>query len=165
MPGFRVILGLTAALAACTPGGPAPAARPDHHPPPVSQPAAPESIYHAQMSQYPTGEETVLRDRAAWEAAWAQLNNGMVAPPLPAVDFTTSSVVLVAIGPRSSGGYDVRVTNVRRDGPDTVVDYTVTEPGPGCMTAAVMTAPVDVVRVPRPDGVVRFARRTVRRPC
>lgn len=131
----------------------------------MSQPAAPERIYDSQTSEYQMAEETVLRDRAAWAAAWAQLHNGLVAPALPAVDFATSTVVLVAIGQRNSGGSDVRIGEVTRAGADAVVHYTVTEPGPGCMTAQMLTSPVAVVRVPRIVGSVRFARETVRRPC
>ncbi len=136
-----------------------------HCAPTAPQAAEPVPLYHALVSEYGMGEETVVRDRAAWDAAWARLQNGMVAPPLPAVDFSASSVVLVAIGQRSSGGHDVRVTGVTRDGADAVVRYAVTEPAPGCMTAQMITSPVDVVRVPRIVGHARFERATVRGTC
>ena len=131
----------------------------------VSQPAAPERLFYSQTSMYDMTEESVFRDRASWDAAWAQLNNGMVAPDLPAVDFTTSSVVLVAIGQRRSAGSEVRVGAIERRGADAVVHYTVTEPAPGCVTAQMLTSPVVAVRVPRIAGAVRFERETVRRPC
>jgi hypothetical protein len=131
----------------------------------VSSPAPVARLYGAQTSAYDAAEEVVLRDRAAWQAAWQRLHNGLAAEPLPAVDFARDLVVLVALGERNSGGTTLRVDEVVQVGADTVVRYTVTEPGPGCMTAQVITSPVEVVRVPRAGGAVRFERRTRVTPC
>lgn len=122
-------------------------------------------LYAAKQSVYAMAEETVVRDRAAWEAMWQQLHNGLAADPLPAVDFTRDMVVLVAVGQRSTGGTSVRVDGVAAAAGGAVVRYTVTEPGAGCMSTQVITAPVDVVRVPRAAGAVRFERRVTQSVC
>lgn len=122
-------------------------------------------LYAAAHSAYEMAEETVVRDRAAWEAAWQQLHNGLAAEPLPAVDFTRDMVLLVAAGQRSTGGTSVRVDSVTAGAGGALVRYTVTEPGAGCMSTQVMTAPVEVVRVPRVAGAVRFERRVARSEC
>ncbi len=122
-------------------------------------------LYAAQHSAYEAAEETLVRDRAAWATTWQQLHNGLVADPLPAVDFTRDMVVLVAAGQRPTGGTSVRVDGVAAEPGGAVVRYTVTEPGAGCMSTQVITAPVVVVRVPRVAGPVRFERRAARADC
>jgi hypothetical protein len=122
-------------------------------------------IFESQSSAYTLVEESAIRDRRAWEGTWAQLNNGLVAGPLPAVDFAREMVVFVAIGERSSAGTNVRIDRVDADGASATVAYTVTEPGAGCMTAQVITSPVVAARTARVSGEVRFVRNTVRTPC
>lgn len=122
-------------------------------------------LYAAKHSAYEMAEETVVRDRAAWEATWRQLHNGLAADPPPAVDFTRDMVVLVAVGQRPTGGTSVRVDGVAAAPGGAVVRYTVTEPGEGCMSTQVLTAPVEVVRVARVAGAVRFERRAARGAC
>ncbi len=140
--------------------------------PPVPSPAAMRPLAesaHLFTSQTAQGGEPgvrVLRDAAAWEAAWRELQAGLAAGPAPAVDFARDMVVVVAAGERSSGGHTVRVdgTSTAADGA-LLLHVTATAPGDGCMSAAVVTSPVDVVRVPRAPGAVRATTRTVRQPC
>ena len=122
-------------------------------------------IHSATTSGFTGPEQRVLRDRAAWQDAWSRLHEGMVAPALPAVDFTREMVVVLALGERSSGGHEIRFDGIAASGSDATVRYTITEPGANCMTTQAMTAPVDVVRVPRVAGVVRFEPKTVRTNC
>jgi hypothetical protein len=122
-------------------------------------------IASASTSGFTTPEQLVLRDQAVWQAAWSRLHEGMVAPPLPAVDFAREMVVLLALGERSSGGHRIRFDGITVAGANATVRFTITEPGADCMTTQVMTAPVDVVRVPRAAGTVRFEPTTVRSSC
>jgi hypothetical protein len=109
--------------------------------------------------------ELVLRDRAALESAWRTLHDGLPGNPAPPLDLATRIAVLVALGPRNTGGYTVRVDSVTTDGSRATVHYTVTSPGPSCMTTQALTSPVDVVSVARIDGAVRFDRRDVVQQC
>lgn len=126
-------------------------------------------LYAAQQSAYEMAEATVVRDRATWEATWEatwrQLHDGLAADPRPTVDFTRDMVVLIAVGQRPTEGTSVRVDGVAAASGGAVVRYTVTEPGEGCMSTQVITAPVEVVRVARVTGAVRFDRRVVRSAC
>lgn len=130
-----------------------------------SQPSAVVRLYAAQQSTYEMTEEVLVRDRVTWETTWQRLHNGVVADPAPAVDFARDMVVLVAAGQRPTGGTSVRVDGVGPEPGGAVVRYTVTEPGAGCMSTQVMTAPVEVVRAPRVAGPVRFDRKTARAGC
>lgn len=122
-------------------------------------------LYSAATSGFVEPAELPLRDRAALDGAWRTLHDGIPGNPAPAIDFASRMVVLVAIGPRNTGGYTVRVDAVTSDGSKATVQYTVTSPGPSCMTTQALTSPVDVVSVARLDGAVRFERRDVVQPC
>jgi hypothetical protein len=109
--------------------------------------------------------ELVIRDRAALESAWARAFNQVQGNPAPAVDFSRETVILVALGPRTSGGHAVRVDAVTRSGESAVVRYTATSPGPDCMSTQALTSPVEVVRTARIGGAVRFARHDAVQRC
>lgn len=107
----------------------------------------------------------VVRDEAAWAEAWATIH-GTVSdpPPLPTVDFTSEMILVAALGPRSSGGYTVTFSAVAPVGDGLRATVQETAPGPGCVTAAVITSPVVAVRVPRVEGAVQFVDAPVLRP-
>ena len=142
-------------------------------PPPAASPAAnsnvtdttPTSIYREQQSGWRTATEQVIRDRGAWEAAWRTLHGGVAENAAPEVNFERRMVVLVALGEMSTGGYAVDIQGVVPGDAATVVRYTVTQPGPGCMTSQAITTPVAVASAPRATGAVRFERRVVRETC
>lgn len=163
-----LLLCLGVALAACGPSAPdgatpAPDADVGADRPAAAQPVT--RLASMQTSGYARPLELVVRDAAGWQAAWATLHDGMPGEPPPAVDFDGSMVLLVAIGERPTGGYDVRVDSVVPQGRGGRVHYTVVSPGPSCMTAQSLTSPVDVVRAPRLDGDVTFERRAVTQDC
>ena len=188
LPSLPVLTRASAALlavAACA-VSPSPAARDSvpaaasaATPAPAPAPARPDSVSRVShesqasftriLTQRASGfdepAELAIRDRGTLESAWASLFNQVQGNPAPAVDFTRETVVLVALGRRSSGGYAVRVDAVTRNGDAAVVRYTATSPGPGCMTTQALTSPVDVVRTSRIAGPVRFERREVEQRC
>jgi hypothetical protein len=74
-------------------------------------------------------------------------------------------VVLLALGERSSGGHAIRFDGIDTSAGGATVRYTATRPGRECMTTQEITAPVEVVRVPRVEGAVRFERKDVVQDC
>jgi hypothetical protein len=121
--------------------------------------------WRAVTSGFAEPAELVVRDSAALAALWSTLNGGRLGNPPPEVDFSRHSVVVLALGPRRTAGFSVRFDDVEREENGAVVRYTVTRPGPGCMTAQMITSPVEVVRVPRLPADVRFERREATDPC
>ncbi len=109
--------------------------------------------------------ELVVRDAAAFAAAWKTLNQGLPGNPPPAIDLGRSIVVVVALGARSTGGYAVHVDSVERTGGALIVRYTATSPGRECMTTQSLSAPVELIRVDHTAGTVRFERAEAVRPC
>lgn len=145
---------------------PAAVSRPDS----ASAGAAPVSaaftrIVTQHTSGFDEAAQRVIRDQAAFQAAWKTVLGGIPGDPPPAVDFTKEMVILVALGGRSTGGHAVRIDAVTPSGDGAVVRYTVTRPGQGCMTTQSLTSPVEMVRAPRVNGAVRFDGRDVVQPC
>jgi hypothetical protein len=104
----------------------------------------------------------VIRDSATWSQFWSELGAGVQ----PQVDFSRDLVIAVASGEQSSGGYDIRIQRVSREGGELRIEVLETSAGPECMTTAALTQPVDVVMVPT-AGVTgwSFVDREATRPC
>jgi hypothetical protein len=109
-----------------------------------------------------------IRDRGALEQAWRQITEPRRTPPaladvpeLAGVDFGRHMLIVVAAG-RMTRGDRVRIERVGR-GQETdargrqqevlVVHYTIME---GCRTVPDAAYPLEIVRVPRYDGTVRY---------
>jgi hypothetical protein len=83
----------------------------------------------------------VIQDQEAWTAFWTELGVG----ERPEVDFKRNVVIAVAMGQRSSGGYDIAVQGVSGAAGELTVDVIETSPAPTCATTMALTQPVDVV--------------------
>lgn len=154
---------LVAAAPGCAPASEPPPSAASATSVPTDQPAT--RLLSSVISGYTEPAEEVIRDPAAWASAWRRLHDANPATALPEVDFGQSMVVLLALGERSSGGHAVRFDELSREGDTATVRYTVTSPGPNCMSTQAITSPVDVVRVARVPGTVRFERRMVQQAC
>jgi len=95
------------------------------------------------------GGETV-RDRARWEAVWADLHGGLPSP-LPEIDFNREMVVLVVV-PGCQGNVEISAIDRERS------ELVVRARAKTCSTAlcAIAEFGVHVVRLPRLEGPVRF---------
>ena len=123
----------------------------------------PDSFTYSSGITVPRRE--LIRDEAAWRAAWAEIwaRTGPTLPPLPVIDFTRDMIVLAALGQRNSGGYGITVDSTTRATSGIVVWITKLTPG-NCGTLAALTQPVDVVSMPRVTGTVEFREREAVRP-
>jgi PrcB C-terminal len=113
------------------------------------------TVSQGQQSGIEERREVVVRDAKALAALWTDHAPGEPPPP---VDFGTAIVVGVFAGLRNTGGHEVEVTGVARDGDTLVVTHRERAPAGGDMTAQVLTFPYHLVRVPRHEGPVRFRR-------
>ncbi len=76
-----------------------------------------------------------------------------------------SLFVVVALGQRSTGGYDIRIDSVVQFQRGSVTYVTATSPGQKCGTTSALSQPVDVIRLsPKVEPIV-FQRRAVVRDC
>jgi hypothetical protein len=123
-------------------------------------------VAHAYYSGFDRAARLVVRDQRSWSAAWALLYAGSSpVPPVPAIDFSGSTVIVVALGARSTGGYDMTVTRVARDGAVLYVEATSTSPGRRCGTTQAFTQPVDIIVVPHGVTEAVFVERKLVHEC
>ena len=125
-----------------------------------------ELLVDESYSGFDERSRQVIRTSAAWEEVWRQLHEGRSdVPERPAVDFETSMVVLATMGSRRSGGYDIDVESVHRNGESMYVVVTERSPGESCGVTAAITTPATAVRVPRADGEVEFVEKDSVHEC
>lgn len=93
-----------------------------------------------------------------WKKAWPER-------PVPDVDFGTHTVLVVAMGEKSSGGYSIRVAEVTAEADGVAARVVATTPGPGCAVPTVMTQPVDFVSIEARGLAVRFDEEHEVTPC
>jgi PrcB C-terminal len=104
----------------------------------------------------------VVRDAATWQATWNQIYlHSSPVPPLPTVDFSQEMIVVVALGNRPTGGYNILLEGASElPASGTLVTVSSVAPGPRCITTQAFTQPVDIARVPLRSGAVSFVEQT-----
>jgi hypothetical protein len=120
----------------------------------VLQIASMRTIDQGPTSAIDSPREVVVRTAAEWQALWREHAPERQAPE---VDFSRSMVVGVFLGSRPSAGYGVTIQEPEQAGDGLVVRYRESRPAPGAMTAQIMTAPFQLVAVPR-AATVRFEK-------
>lgn len=126
----------------------------------------PEPYSFSFYSGLTDSARVVVRDAREWEAVWREVwRNQTPVPPLPEIDFAREMVVVAALGSRSSGGYGIIVERAARTREGVEVSVLKQSPGPRCGAPAAITTPVDIARLGRVDGAVRFIERPEVREC
>ena len=116
-----------------------------------------QRILSGQDSGFEQPCRDVIKTAAEWQPVGEKLRRGReYAGPIPAPDFGRSMVIVAAMGTQSTGGYAIAIENVYRATGRLWVVVRETRPDPGGMTTQVLTAPVDVVSVPRSEEPVSF---------
>jgi hypothetical protein len=75
---------------------------------------------------------------------------------LPPIDFSRQEAYLVAVGPRSSTGYDLRIVRVEDEGEHVVVVVHERAPSLGDPVKARVTYPFRLIAIPRSDEPVKL---------
>jgi hypothetical protein len=100
---------------------------------------------------------SVIRLPAEWEGLWKAHTSYMLpAPELPPVDFEREMVVALMGGTKTSGGYSVEITSIRKEGDRLVVSFGETGPPPDSVTTSVITYPFHIVKTARHEGEAEF---------
>jgi hypothetical protein len=120
----------------------------------------------ASSSGLTTRERLVIDNAAGWVNTWSQIAGNHIPPPgPPAIDFESSVVIVVAMGVRPSGGFQITIDQVRFLDGDVQIAVTERSPGEGCSGPGVLTAPLDAVVVMRFDGRSAFLERSSTVDC
>jgi hypothetical protein len=97
----------------------------------------------------------LFRTRAALDEVLERANPGRQLR-VPPIDFTRREAYLVAAGPRSSTGYDLRIVRVQDAGDHVVVVVRERTPSLGDPVQARVTYPFRLITLPRSDEPVKL---------
>jgi len=121
-------------------------------------------LMRSQYSNIENSARLVIRDQKAWTEWWNTANTDLieqdgkfVPPKPPQVDFKKETVILAAMGRQGSGGFDITIRRIGKDGDKLIVTVATRSPPPDSVAATVITSPVVAVAVPKHDGTVEFA--------
>ncbi len=102
-------------------------------------------------------QRLVIRDREAWSKLWKRIYSlRSPTPPLPEIDFAKEMLVVAATGTQSNGGYGILIDGAGERDDRLEIKVHSISPGKGCMTTQALTAPVDIVRLPKSERTVVF---------
>lgn len=108
----------------------------------------------------------VVKSQGEWEVVWRRMwSNHHPVPPAPPIDFDRELVLVAAMGSRATGGYAIRVTEAAALSDHVAVRVVETSPGGACVLTQAVTAPVDVVTLPRTPLPVRFRNEKAVHEC
>lgn len=99
--------------------------------------------------------EVIARTPDEWADLWKSLP---VRRAMPKVTFESTMIAGLFLGERSSAGYGVEFTAVKRDGDTLVIEYVERKPGADTTAAQMITTPFFIAGVPKHDGPVKFVR-------
>jgi hypothetical protein len=114
----------------------------------------------------------VVRDREMWAEVWKRIyrfgpnwpNPQM--PPLPEIDFSREMVIVAAMGRRPSSGYAIIIDGAYAYERNYRLEVVVRSvENRNCGGFAIMTAPVDIVRLSKTDRTVIFRETEVVPEC
>jgi len=93
-----------------------------------------------------------ITSQSEWDDFWSRHKANITPmPQQPSVDFAQYMVIAVIDNVHSSGGYVMEITQIKERLNRLAVFATRTEPGSGCVTAAVLTSPFHIVSLQRSD--------------
>ena len=112
----------------------------------------------------------VIRDRDTWSAVWKRIvspdphpDPSQATPALPEIDFSREMLIVAAMGRRPSSAYRILVDSARETRMSLEVEvHSISICG---SALGVMTAPIDIGRIPKTDLPVTFKEIEIRPGC
>jgi hypothetical protein len=110
--------------------------------------------------------QQLISNPEAWQAYWRSVHAALPAlPPILPVDFGASNVIALSEGPKPTGGYLLKITNITSSPIGTIVDYTETTPSSLCPGETRPTNRYFIVRTGVLPQPVSFRGTKVARTC
>jgi hypothetical protein len=101
-----------------------------------------------------------VRHQSELETIWARLYERHSEPPsLPVIAWSDSIALFVLLGVRPTSGYEVRIEHITATRTGITVEALETTPRPLRAVATALTAPHQMVTVPRIDGAAVLSMR------
>ena len=106
------------------------------------------TIEKGDQSNVDDAKQVLVRTEAEWAKLWLQHSPDH---PRPAVDFSKEMVVAVFMGSRPNAGFSTTITSATAANGALVVRYKETMPGPGSVSAQILTFPYHIVAIAKAD--------------
>jgi len=107
-----------------------------------------ETIAQGSNSGHKEAAQYAITDQAEWETLWATVYTTQEpVPPVPDIHFEEQTVLAVFQGEHSTGGYAIRITNIKEGNGVLEVSVDEQSPGPGDIVTQAFTQPYHVVKV------------------
>lgn len=120
------------------------------------KPAAPALDVAGAMCGIKQTRQVVVRDAKAFDALWTELSQGVPQTIKPKMDFAKHDLVAVFAGSKPTGGYMIKIGDIRRSGKTATVNVMLSKPAPDAITIQVITSPFALRAVPKLPPTVRF---------
>lgn len=93
-----------------------------------------------------------IADPGTWIDAWAALHANKSDPPArPEIDFWSETAVIILLGQRPTGGYEVSVVDIDLSRDPAHIEIDVTLPAAGSVVSQALSTPYLIVAIPGPD--------------
>lgn len=114
---------------------------------PMTTPAdGSRTLEKGDQSNVDDAKQVLVRTEAEWTALWLQHSPDH---PRPAVDLSKEMVVGLFMGSRPNAGFSTSVISATAANGALIVRYTETAPGPGTVSAQILTFPYHLVAIPK----------------
>jgi len=114
-------------------------------------------ILQELMSNFIESQYTLVESKEALVSIFETINStrepGM---EIPSIDFSTESILLLAMGQKNTGGYSISVDRIVNEGDDWVVYVKNSAPGPTDFVTDVITTPCILVSIPKTSSNIVF---------
>jgi len=139
----------------------------DHH-----QPAAPSQVSGTPVtySELAHGANSTVLSRRNYavhsepelQQLWQMTD---AAGQVPEVDFSAYDVIAVFAGQKTTAGYSISVSSVADTVSERVIGITISSPGGSCVLAEQLTAPYQIIEVPKSSLPLTHADTQVTESC
>lgn len=121
------------------------------------------SLLHGGISQR---SRSVIRNRDEWNKLWKQIAGvGPDRPPPPEVDFTREMLIVAAMGEKPSTGYEILIDGACEVNNQIEVSVRSVDYLKCGLQPQVVTAPLDIVRMPRTELPLVFHETEISSDC
>lgn len=122
-----------------------------------------ETVDEGQNGVVTERKNYIIKSDVEWKDLWGLVHGAeQPMPEAPNIDFSQYRILVAFQGERPSGGYKIQFNTVVDTGGALEVFVKEQEPGEGCATTAVMTAPYQIVKIPKSDkSLISHSEREV----
>lgn len=123
-------------------------------------------IAEGTRSAIETPRQTIIKDKAAFAALWAEHSaHENPAPTMPPVNFAADTLVAVFAGNEPTGGHILALAGLDKIHGGWELRLSLISPGPDCMNTQAMTQPWMMIRIPGHDQSVNIHITPTERTC